>query len=103
MRLGASATVADCFSYHIYENHPMSIPSFLSPQKTYKYGCDLLSAALRTRKACHLDLRPNTVFLGELNGAWEKLSGGMVENRSRLEVAQQFHCLVDKVRILRTM
>ena len=77
----------------------VSAAIFCPLQKTYKYGCDLLSAALRTRKGCHLDLRPNTIFLGELNGSWEKLSAGMVENRSRLEVAQQFHLLVDEVRI----
>ena len=74
---------------------PFSFPQLL--QKSYKYGCDLLSAAQRTRTACSLDLYPNGVLLEELGGAWEKLSGAAVECRARLVVAQQFHMMSDDV------
>ncbi len=66
-------------------------------RKTYKYGCDLFTAAQRTRRACKLDVLPNSALLDELNVAWEKLSVGMVESRTRLEIAQQFHYITDEV------
>ncbi len=68
-------------------------------KKTYKYGCDLLAAAQRTRRASKLEVQPNVVLLDELGIGWEKLSVGMSESRARLEIAQQFHCIADEVRV----
>ena len=66
-------------------------------QKTYKYGCDLLSAAQRSRQASRLDQPNNASLLADLTSLWEGLSGALVEARARLEVAQQFHHLADEV------
>ena len=61
------------------------------------YGCDLLSAAQRSRKASRLEEANNTGLLADLTSLWEGLSGALVEARARLEVAQQFHHLADEV------
>ena len=80
---------------------PPSSPSLLLPrlQKTYKYGCDLLSTAQRSRKTSHLEEANNAGLLDDLASLWEGLSAALVEARARLEVAQQFHHLADEVRI----
>lgn len=69
----------------------------LLPQKTYKYGCDLLSAAQRSRKASRLEEEDNAALLADLSSLWGALSGALVEARARLEVAQQFHHIADEV------
>ena len=66
-------------------------------QKTYKYGCDLVSAAQRTRKSCQLDQESSSSLLTELNSVWEQLSLGIEERKARLDQATQFHGLVDEV------
>ena len=72
-------------------------PTALLPQKTYKYGCDLLSAAQRSRKASRLEEEDNAALLADLTSLWGALSGALVEARARLEVAQQFHHIADEV------
>jgi hypothetical protein len=64
-------------------------------QKTYKYGCDLVSAAQRTRKS--LDQESSSSLLAELKSVWEQLYLGIEERKDRLNQAAQFHGLVNQV------
>ena len=71
--------------------------SSIRPQKTYRYGCDLLSAAQKSRQASRLEEADNSGLVDNLTSLWAELSGALVEARARLEVAQQFHHLADEV------
>ena len=69
----------------------------LSPQKTYQYGCDLVSAAQRTRQSHSFDPHTSSSLLTELTLSWEKLTTAITENRERLLAAKEFHSIAEEV------
>lgn len=78
--------------------HSLLPPSlFFPPQKHYQYGCDLLATALRTRRSCQLDLRPNAALVSELHAVWEQLSQALAESKTRLVMALNIHTIADEV------
>ena len=70
--------------------------SFL--QKSYKYGCGLISAAEKGRRSFQLDSDPSSTLLSSHTSSWEKLLSGAKEVGDRLKMARHFHSLSEEVR-----
>ena len=77
----------------ITHHHSLSPP----PQKSYKYGCGLISAAGKGRKSFQLGPQASHSLLDSHTSSWEKLSSGATEVEERLKMARHFHALLEEV------
>ncbi len=66
-------------------------------QKSYKYGCGLISAAEKGRKSFQLGSETSSTLLASHTSSWEKLLAGATEVGDRLEMARHFHKLSEEV------
>lgn len=68
----------------------------ISPQGTYNFGCQLLSAAATLRHSCKLSAASNTQWLYRMNAAWTRLHSVSQEQMTRLRVSAVFYRSIDE-------
>lgn len=70
-------------------------------QKSFKYGCGLISAAEKGRRSFQLDSDASSALLSSHTSSWERLLLGATEVGDRLKMARHFHCLSEEVSIIK--